>query len=789
MGHSGSRCPRHFVGPFGVQESLVREESEEGVVRFLRDLGAAVSPRVHQRERDARHSGYSFIRATRGDLQRDPHFPHSMVRFGSYTDTGFERDFHSPDLDAWWDHVSALGLRERRRRGEALQRVFEQHWESTYQHVSRAVACGYRRNARTNIGRVPARWLWDLQHRNWVRTDSGSFQSPDSTVARTPEIISRIRSSRLPLSSWDANSKSIARDLGFIVEMPREAVIAQFQADRTASVSIPAESARADYEQLSAGPLDEKLRRAFAEGLVFSAREGRWRTPAECLRTDESETLGDLVGSVSDYPSAAPLWDFLEIPEKADITFLRHLWDRLAAAGDLPRGLGDTALTRSFQLAEELLEEQTEAATIPVPADGTWRNSDEVFFTENDELAWALEAEGLFRWDLVATGVQPRFFRWAGVINIHDDAETSVHTSPLLPSDSAATWVHAAVGNLIVELHESDPRLHVKLRERLTAVCSGLLEVRDSLRLRVALEHPRIGRWSTIVPAAAHRQGGDLFLSGTTAPDDDEVAAAILSQLPLSREERYAAMNALSINLMRRPSGMPVIPAEALRLPIDEDRAMADTEKHPDQSEPDPPDEELPQRRPKRSAPERPVNGFWVSADEGSELSSEPGGGPVTRATTRLRPPGGSGGSGGHKRAGDSPDPKSTEQRAVELYRRFVLEPDGIGVTDQRLRPNVGADLVGTDGVFRELKSHGASAPSALSLTRHEYVRAGQKGDHYQLVVVEHVWGDSPVITIVGNPLVQLHYAPSGAVLVEGWKGEGLGRRIQLEPETGSGSV
>jgi len=112
---------------------------------------------------------------------------------------------------------------------------------------------------------------------------------------------------------------------------------------------------------------------------------------------------------------------------------------------------------------------------------------------------------------------------------------------------------------------------------------------------------------------------------------------------------------------------------------------------------------------------------------------------------------------------------KSTEERAVDLYRIYVLDPDGVEITDQRLRAGVGADLVGNDNVFRELKARSGSAGDKVELTSHEYARAGQTGTVYELVIIENVWGD-PVITIIRNPLGRLKQYPVGGIMIEGWK-------------------
>jgi hypothetical protein len=174
-------------------------------------------------------------------------------------------------------------------------------------------------------------------------------------------------------------------------------------------------------------------------------------------------------------------------------------------------------------------------------------------------------------------------------------------------------------------------------------------------------------------------------------------------------------------------------------------------------------------RERKPDPPPHPIDGYVVESDNAEEENTnEKSGGLVPRRNAKLRKPTRRGGGGGYV-GPDRHSRNATEHRGVELYRRYVLDADGVEVKDQRIRDRVGADLVGGDDIFRELKTFSGPAPNTVSLTEHEYRRAGNQGDAYQLVVVEQVWDDA-VITVITDPLTRLQYTPTGGVVVQDWR-------------------
>jgi hypothetical protein len=107
----------------------------------------------------------------------------------------------------------------------------------------------------------------------------------------------------------------------------------------------------------------------------------------------------------------------------------------------------------------------------------------------------------------------------------------------------------------------------------------------------------------------------------------------------------------------------------------------------------------------------------------------------------------------------------------------IVLARDRIEIEDTTSQP-VGADAIGTDGRYYELKVHGGAASGALPLTSSEVLQARQLGQEYVLVVVENV-EDSAAntrVTLIPNPLNVLTIWPAGQVEVTGYDDQSFER-------------
>jgi hypothetical protein len=135
-----------------------------------------------------------------------------------------------------------------------------------------------------------------------------------------------------------------------------------------------------------------------------------------------------------------------------------------------------------------------------------------------------------------------------------------------------------------------------------------------------------------------------------------------------------------------------------------------------------------------------------------------------------------SSGGGGGQKGGEShkqaPDytPWDRETTGLRMLRK-ILSP--IEVRDTRTEL-VGADGIGTDGRYYELKVHAGTAAGPLEMRGSEVLRARDMGDQYVLVVVENVevQDATPRITLVPNPMSVLSVHPIGKTEVTGYDDE-----------------
>lgn len=760
------------------RKTLVRPENPIGVVTFLRALGAATGPRIQIIATNASHNVHRFTRVTRGDPARHPNFPHASIGFTEYSDYGLVEDSQSSDLVVWQQHVEGLSSRERSLRGEALLRTMEDQWEA-YRNTTTAQSTGYYLNAAYKLGEVPARWVWELQQSEWVAVSGGHFAKPGNTYVRTEETLALLDSREDSVCQWVAHSSSVARVLGFKVEVPASMIIGHLRSARSNGKRLLTHQAVAYYEYLSRDEVaSAAVDSAFQEGLILApGRLRSWWRPEECLRREQRSAFGDYCGYLDAYATADGLWARMGVAPSADLDFLVRFWERVSKeetsqSHDLGR-----VLEATYLLAERLLTRSREAGiVVPVLADDAWRYTSEVFATDYDELADQLRARGFYRWHYEFPALVPGLQRWAGILHVERNAEFEVVSANASLDPSLEEKLHAGVQSFGVEVSRISNELWPIVRERVRDILSGRVQRIESLRVRVRLAHPKIGDIACEVAVPAFYQDGNVFVSGLTTLSDQPLANALLIGLPLGGQAQWNAINSLRLHLMSaRPSegepldlfdeGESLSDLSDIWVPPDEQghdetEGTSITSKQSTRSRPKPP----------AAPPIHPVDEFDVESDEGGEEPSELEGGLIGRRKVQLRRPSKTSGAGGG--GGDGHDRharKSTEERAVDLFRICVLEPDGVEITDQRLRAGVGADLVGSDNVFRELKARSGSAGDEVGLTAHEYVRAGQARAAYELVIVEHVW-DDPVITIIRDPLGRLKYRAVGDIVVEGWR-------------------
>jgi hypothetical protein len=761
---------------------LARKGNPLGATGFLRELGAVDGPRVVSIPEDAWHGNYQFTRVTRTDVTNAPNFPHAKVKFGQYSDYGLDGDSDSTDLAAVLSHLATVPRAERVRRGEALLRTIEGLWAKGLDNLATAHAYGYYWNSAYDLGVVDARWVSRLKSSPWVALQTGEFVAPSDAYARTPVAASLLAAGSEPLCAWDTRDVGVARRLGFRVEIEPAVALRYLRDARSGVKRLRLDTVKAFYAHLTRVTMTPELAASFDEGLVYSPRSREaWTRPALCLQHDRRDVFGTLIGYVDPYPDAHELWTALDIPEEPDLAFLARVWTHFGNSFEPSDSDLHFVLARSYALAETLLKSGSGAQPdVPVVAGGSWLTPNVVFATQVDELAAELTSAGMVRWDLGAPELVPRVADWLGVLDVDRVADVRVIADTSSPAPDIEGRVHRAIARCAAEVRITNVQLWTKVAKRFSDVLRGRVVACNPLRLRVAIDNELLGKKVFEVAASARLDAGNLYLSTLTRLADKAVVGALLSGLPLDTDERWSLSNALQLHLLSDSADVQALPEVELGgwMPEDDDgdfdgSGTADGTGTGEQK-PSPASRPKAKSKPKKSEsqeePAPPVDSYAVQSDVGGDGVGTGQGGLVPRGQAKNVPPGKGGGGGGG--GGGGPDRHSrrdTEQRGVDLFRAHVLDPAGVTIKDVRLRRGVGADLVGDDNVFRELKTHSGAAPAELGLTEHEYVRAGNTGQQYELVVVEDVWGE-PIITIVNNPLHRLKYSPAGGVVVKNWR-------------------
>lgn len=785
---SWGRAARGMVGIWWADSSyrktLVRQDASMSmsVLSFLQALGAHDGPEIETIPIDDSHNNYQFTRVSHNNKDLFPNFPHELAPFGRYSQYGLIGDSRSTDVVSWLGYVSGLQPAERSKRGQAFLRTFENKWP-VYEDQAVAKAMGYVSNGEYPIGNTPSRWAWELMHEAWVATSTG-FVPPSSAYVRTPELLPLLDPAIDSICEWDCRNIEVANSLGFKTEVPISKIIDHLKEAQLNGDALPSERATSYYDYLSSSEdVVEESKADLVSGLIFAPNQSRyWWSPEECLQSNQHDVFGNFCGYLDIYNSASLLWDGLDIASEPDIDFLAGFWNRIGIQESHPDESLNQILKSTYVLAERLLNSaNNKKINIRLFADGGWRDCIEVFATSSDEIANQLREHGLYRWDFDQPEIVPRFLAVAGVQYIENSADIEIISVDPVADTDLEEMLHTGIHSFGADLKRRGSELWPLVRRRVREILGGRVQRMNPLRIRLSLNRENGNRINCEVGIPAIFEAGNVFVSRVTKISDESLSRTLLSGLPLSGVDRWNAETALRLHLITSEPNSNLDPLDL----GDEDESKTEPFKYfePEKLEsPKDTDESGPNHgsppKPKRNpdpgikpppAEAHPVEGFYVSSDEGGVDTSNPKGGLTRRRKVILRNPGT---GSGIRRGAIRPDRhsrSSTEQIAVELYSLYVLEPDGISINDQRPCPGVGADLWGSDNIFRELKSFAGSASDSVSLTSHESSLAGQARLDYELVIVEHVWDLEPVITIIPDPLGQLKYHPTGSIVVEGW--------------------
>lgn len=571
-------------------------------------------------------------------------------------------------------------------------------------------------------------------------------------------------------------------------------VIDRIRTAKKAGTTIPVPRLTAYYDALSqVSPKDgQELKPIETEELIHTPGRGRiWWPPTLCFLTAQGSIFGDSRAYLGQFRGADSLWTMLGIRDTPDLKDLKELWVELSGSTPSPQIVSQ--LDRSYFLANKLAATTDTHEVVPLWADIGWKDSNEVVATDDEELWEALESLGLPRWQQQRSQALQQFTKYCGVVSLEQA------TSFELPNDVGSPCpLEESVLRLAVKAFAADAaRLDSTTWRRISPAIrkwAGLKVARiDNLALSASISLPGKGLHSFQVQRKGFLTDDTLYLSGAVSLEDPPIASALLSDpglADLSPTEFWNLGNALRVKLLEAVLGIePADPGDEIfefdEEPEDIGESFSDLFDDPEPADDTPsqsaqssgakdaggaPDDEgeteANQAKPK---PEPcPVDEYEVLSDVRGGKPGTPGRRGKDRKITLRRP--------GHTKAGKQREsgqlvrsPATVEERGVALFIKHVLEPENIRVVDQRPRKGVGADILGDDKVFRELKTFSRRAPGQLSLTRHEAARAQAEAQAYELVIAEELWGDA-TITIISDPLSVLDSFRTGKVVVTDWR-------------------
>ena len=783
-------------------------DAEIGPRKLFRRLGAETAPRLQRpstRRPDYREAAYGLGWVDLPELwernrqvlgERLGHRPEALLD-----------DWTSPELLAAAADIAASKVdRERRERAASLIRTLERAWSRLYEDTSDSVAVyGYR--GWRPVGSMPTTWVARLADVEWL-SDCSKRPRPAAPVN------TRIRSDAnatvygndstayaYELGPADADSP-VVRALG-IGGLPRASEhLDALRALREAGTRVGWGDVAHHYLALSQMCPARPVGRSEVDDITvtrlaseFRTRKllwcGKWLSPADVFRGEELFP-GD-AAFVPEEEAFLRLWEALGIKYPAAPDCVRYL-KKWAAAGKSPDEMGET-LRRTYRALGSLAEETSsrvrkDLGKLPVWVGAQWSSSRPVYYSDSEVLAGTLADSSIPVWRipcaLHALGnlpeylgldrVSPADFMVAGRGGANSVFDSSAHVR----FENALELMREFVSQSMPELYAEIPD------EAWAALDSAKLELVPALTLE-----GKVGAGTLRIDAHVHLDRDEMrfyFESPTQIGRRDVGGALVADAFDLGSAEKLNLSLAWVDSWQRASEGEEQLHFPALsRTPgyisgsvVPEapsaPAAVPRTKKGRSKAQPTTP------------AKRQLVDVDALVANKTRDAAAVP---PVGRIIShpievRLDKPhsGGVGdrSSGGSHKSAPGYVPWDRETAGLQVLRK-VLAP--IEVQDTRTQ-RTGADGVGTDGRYYELKVHGAAAGGPLEMRGSEVLQARDLGDRYVLAVVENVEaaGVSPKITLIPNPMSVLRVHPLGKIEVTGYDDEAF-EQWEL-PEHGS---
>ena len=553
-------------------------------------------------------------------------------------------------------------------------------------------------------------------------------------------------------------------------------IIARLRRAQEANANLSKEQAERYYRVLADAVQEsaDEIEPIKSEALIyFPGDDRKWWTADLCLMSNRRDIFGSRRAYLGHLRQLRPLWDFLGIEDEPSVENLLRYWGEVAAAGD-PDVRELSRLQTSYQYAERSVKDREDRASLMVWTDKGWMPSTSVAACHDEVLWTSLGDPSVPTWLQDWPAAFKSFCRWSGITLVEDSIKLGVQHDTGQRDEGDEASLKEGLRLCAAYLRTVEPALHKKVRGLLRDAAK--LEVRrvPTLEVPASINLPGVGLREARISRAALRQDGNLLLAALTDIGSEDTVEAVVSSNELTQPELLRIRDALRIRLIDAQGG---VTRHALGLDILEDDGdeeeyefvpyVRDGRRHDWMVNPDT-TPAVDRQPPEAVADVIPVDSYEVDSHvvgDGGASGSQ-----LRRLKVELRKPGRPPGPSGRKETIPRKKPQDVEQRGLDLFVESVLNPSGIRVTDQRLRSRVGADLLCSDGFFRELKTSSGAAPERLSLTLHERARAAAAADKYELVIIENVFGERPTITMIPDPINSLNSEPTGTIVVTDWK-------------------
>jgi len=758
----------------------------QGALAFLRSIGAATAPRLHQGlvPNADPHALLPKGRLTKHQLDQLADYPNA---------TTLKHDWDSLDLKVVLDSiVSTRGVKQRRKRSRALFKSLNRAWNQHYAGQDVATAA-YHYHTWKHDGPVSATWIGRLASDPWLSTRERRFTpKPPRELAVLTEASYEIEGEHPARYAYELEPEDIDSPLIEVIGLegkPSVETIIQRLADLRDAEADGAEIKHQwvdrCYRALStycpggshANDVDIPKTQWRAWFGTKSGSPGLIRCQSRWLSIPDvrqGEYLGDRVPWVE---TPTELWKLLDVPT-SDVLDCRRVIEDLAKENADEIGTEILVLRRLISLADKRGLRKT-LAGMPIRTYSGW-SAESVYAVRNRNLAEEIGIHWpVWHLPIMLDEAKPLLDVLGIVLLDHDAFQPDLSSDAAIESDLQADFpaIVTHLKNYLV-LHQPDllERVAASQWEELTdarAIVGSAWAAKVKAKGRRALRiTPRAHVFRTPLTFCV----GDEEDAGNNDAGGLAIAGYLLGDDASAKDRAFIALAWESAFRRRSETG------ESINVDAPTTQDGADTDEVPDW---------LRRRGAKKRAvkgkmrkrtrreKEKPrqlvepseidladVRATMASKGKIGKLLPPPKKKLVNPKAATPSPRGGKAPPIAGDRHYTATEREDVGYLVSEAYLREAFD---LHLDDVRSQGNVGADAIDREkDIWVELKTFGRDRTNIVRLERSEAIRAKEKGEHFWLVLAWNLERPRiPELLIVQNPLAKLDaYVGNGIRLV-----------------------